>query len=176
MNRYFRYILFFCLFAFAIGFSYSQDSGSGNDFAKKNDKGFSAYIDYPVFYKDFTSLFLFNVEMALIKRDRLINPAFSIGFGMGFSKYGVGPYAVPIEFKLLYGKSNNKIETGLGIMPIGADVAINARFGFRMYLFEHLLLRLAYTPYFIVPYGDREQDEPYIEIKSDLSIGIGYRF
>ncbi|NOX45498.1 MAG: hypothetical protein GXO89_00790 [Chlorobi bacterium] len=176
MNRYLRYILFFYLFAFAIGFSYSQDSGSGNDFATKSDKGFSAYIDYPVLYKNFTSLFLFNVEMALIKRDRLINPAFSIGFGMGFSKYGVGPYAVPIEFKLHYGKSNNKIEAGFGIMPIGADVATNARFGFLTYLFRHLLLRLAYTPYFLVPYGDMEQDESYIDIKNDISIGIGYRF
>jgi hypothetical protein len=174
--NYQKNILLFILVVIATCSSFSQDSGFDKPVTEKNRKEFSVYLDTRLFNKDYNSLLLFNVEMVLIKKKHFVSPAFSAGFGIGFSEYGLGPYAVPIEFKLLFGKSDYKIETGIGIMPVGADVMITGRFGFRTYLFRHLLVRLAYTPYFMVPYGDREYNEPYIDIKSDVSIGVGYRF
>ena len=169
-------ILLFTFIVSATGFSFAQVTAFDKPVKEKNRKEFSVYLDNRIFNKDYNSLILINVEIALIKENRLVNPAYSIGFRIGFSKYGIGPYAVPIEFKLLFGKSDYKIEVGMGIMPVGADVMITGRVGFRTYLFKHFLVRLAYTPYFMVPYGDREYNEPYIDIKSDVSIGVGYRF
>jgi len=176
MNNYLRYILFFHLFIFAISFSYSQDIGFKKNLEKKNDKKLSAYIEHPVFFQHWGKIINANVEVLYYKKGRSFNPAISLGFGLELSEYGIETYAIPIEFKLVMSDTKLQFEMGMGLTIVDPDVMINSRFGFRTYLFEHLLVRVAYTPYFFVPYGDREYNEPHIEIKSDLSIGIGYRF
>ncbi len=174
--NYQKNILLFILVVITTCSSFSQDSGFDKPVKEKNRKDFSVYIEYPVFFQHWGELINTNVEVLFINRDRFFNPAVSIGFGLELSGYGLETYSIPFEFKFVMYDAKLQFETGFGLTIIDPDVAITSRFGFRTYLFRHLLVRLAYTPYFMVPYGDREYNEPYIDIKSDVSIGVGYRF
>ena len=133
-------------------------------------------MEAPFFFPENITFFLINAELMLYNKDRPINPAFGCGFGMGFSKYGIGPYAVPLDFNLIHGHSKIRFETGIGIMPVGGDVMMRLRFGFRAILNYNIFMRLSYTPYLMLPDGEKVEGEHYIDIKSDISFSMGYRF
>jgi len=177
MNVFQNELLFFALFCFYVKPVFAQDGYFQNDPEERNKKEISIYLEHPVFFRKTIDFFLMeHFELHLSKKSHYSNPYFSVGFGMGFSKSGIGPYAVPVEFGLISGRKSFKLETGLGIMPVGADVMMKSRFGLRTCFFNRLPVRLSFTPYFMIPYGEREEGEPRYDIKSDVSISVGYRF
>lgn len=170
----FLFIVLYYLFAHPV---FAQDGYFQNDPEERNKKELSLYIEHPAFFRETIDFFLMeHIEMQLSKKSRYSNPYFSLGFGMGFSKSGIGPFAVPIEFGFVSGRNKMQFESGLGIMPVGADVLMKIRFGLRTSFFNHLQVRLSYTPYFMIPYGEREEGEPKYNIKSDVAVSVGYRF
>jgi len=150
----------------------------GSDISLEKTKRISLYFDIPFKYtREWGQLCFLDIELQLLKESRLINPAFNVGIGATYYKgYGIEAVAVPIEFILLTGRTVNKFELGFGIVPIGADVLVKSRIGFRTLFFDHLLVRFGYTPYFPVPYGDRVEGKPYIDTENDFSFSIGYTF
>ena len=156
--------------------AFSQDIYIQSPSAEKNKKEISIYLEHPIFFDHWGELLLADFELLFIKKHRDFNPGFNIGYGLEFTKAGIATHAIPIEFKFVSKKSKIQIEKGFGLIIVDPDVFINARIGIRTYLFNNILVRLNYTPYFMVPYGDREEGKAKFDIKSDLSVSFGYRF
>lgn len=182
MKKHLKYILLllFAIFILTANITYSQDIGFGKAPVEKNDKEISVFLDSPIFYKDWYGksqyiMLTGQVEMLFHKTNRLTNPALNIGFGYSFANFGIESFFIPIEVNLLTGLKKHNLETGMGL-SIGWKVMVKARLGYRLYIKNHFLLRIAYTPYFWLPAHHDTEDYPKYTGANTLSIGLGYRF
>ena len=176
MKTYIKTILFISFISIIAYSSFAQEIDLSRDSIINKKIEVSIYIDHPIFFQHWGSLFLLDVEILLRNDIRFINPAFNVGFGLEFSNLGVETFAIPFQCNLLWGKSNYQFETGVGLLIVSPDVALTSRIGLRAYFFDHLIMRIGYTPYFFVPYGEREEGKPYIDTENDFSFSIGYTF
>jgi hypothetical protein len=82
-------------------------------------------------------------------------------------------YVLTAEIKKIFGKKTHFLETGLGFDF--STLYLMFRIGYRAELFDHLLLRVGYTPYLLID-ETRFYSINRMSFHNSFSVSIGYRF
>ncbi len=176
---------------YRFGMRHKPSSPLNNKTLRKNS--FSASLETPFIYNywhgDKGNLWFVNFEY-LNRMNEHFSNSYTIGFMFGYIYYDDSDDNIIFEFNdypffnlqynTVFGRKTHFFEMGVGILV--PDFLFNFRFGYRMNIKKHFLLRIAYTPsIWLEPIEDWNY---YYGIFTGvgltgfhgLSVGFGYRF
>ncbi len=164
-----KLLLSFVLFLFVTRIIFGQE-------IKKEDKenSFSVFIESPLFFSSLVEehdIYTVNLEYLLNTKYKIY---ISFGYGRIFSvnNWPSSDMVLTTEFNKLIGGKNHFFEIGGGLSYLRPNIITNFRLGYRGVFWKRVLVRVGYTPGFLIFYG------PNIigPLDNMLSVSLGYRF
>lgn len=162
------------LIAVLLSFTYSE---AQEPQAQATKNSFAAYLESPIFFgfengKFHSWVTTANLEY-FIKLSENFGISVSAGYGreFRFSRYIDDAYY--FSFNSIFGKRHHFLEIGGGAGIYSGDVFHNYRFGYRLHLFDRLMIRVAYTPYIRLW---AHTDSFLFDRENDITLSLGYRF
>ncbi len=172
---------------YRFGMRQKTSSPLNNKTLRKNS--FSVSLETHLFFNDIDGESA-NIGFVNLEYLNRMNEHFSNSYSIGFmffyyfnNYFEFNERFLPVfnlQYNAVFGRKTHFFETGVGLMVPG--FIFNFRFGYRMNIKKHFLLRIAYTPsIWLEPYEDANY---YYGIFTGvgltgfhgLSVGFGYRF
>lgn len=141
---------------------------------QKDESRFSVFAESPLFFSSFVddyTIYTVNLEYVLSTKNKTY---ISFGYGRIFSanNWPSSDMVLTTEFNKLIGSKNHLFEIGGGLSYLSTNIMTNFRLGYRGVFWKRLLVRIAYTPGFLIFAGN----DIIGPIDNILSVSLGYRF
>jgi len=163
---------FYIILLFSVSFAIGQDTAKSF-----KARPFAVYLESPVFFGFNDGKFHSWVATANLEYFLNISENYGISISAGYGRdFRLNKYlddAYNFGINNVFGKRHHFFELGTGLGIYSGDVFHIYRFGYRLHLFDRLMIRVAYTPYVRLW---RHTDSFLFDRENDITVSLGYRF